>query len=99
MPVVELRGGVPVGLWMGLPIAKVFGLCVAGNMVPIPLILLALRSDFVQKALKPFLDRARAKVGGARPWSCNLRYWWQRMVALTWWIWMSEQVANFACAM
>ncbi|KAG5175079.1 putative small multi-drug export protein-domain-containing protein [Tribonema minus] len=61
MPVVELRGGIPVGLWMGLPIAKVFGLCVAGNMVPIPLILLALRSSAVQNVLKPFLDRARSK--------------------------------------
>eukprot|EP00752_Nemacystus_decipiens_P001929 g1858.t1 len=61
MPVVELRGGVPVGIWMGMPIAKVFGLCVAGNMIPIPVILLALRSSFVQKLAKPVLDRARAK--------------------------------------
>lgn len=43
MPVVELRGGIPVGIWMGMPIAKVLGLCVAGNMIPIPIILLALR--------------------------------------------------------
>lgn len=61
MPVVELRGGVPVGIWMGMPIAKVFGLCVAGNMIPIPVILLALRSSFVQKLAKPVLDRAREK--------------------------------------
>lgn len=61
MPVVELRGGVPVGIWMGMPIAKVFGLCVAGNMIPIPIILLALRSGFVQKLAKPVLDRAREK--------------------------------------
>lgn len=64
MPVVELRGGVPVGVWMGMPIAKVFGLCVAGNMVPIPIILLALRSAFVQKLAKPVLDRAREKAAG-----------------------------------
>lgn len=61
MPVVELRGGVPVGIWMGMPIAKVFGLCVAGNMIPIPIILLALRSSFVQKLAKPVLDRARER--------------------------------------
>lgn len=64
MPVVELRGGVPVGIWMGMPIAKVFGLCVAGNMIPIPIILLALRSSFVQKLAKPVLDRAREKAAG-----------------------------------
>lgn len=64
MPVVELRGGVPVGIWMGMPIAQVFGLCVAGNMLPIPVILLALRSSFVQRLAKPVLDRARAKAAG-----------------------------------
>eukprot|EP00903_Cladosiphon_okamuranus_P009726 g9248.t1 len=64
MPVVELRGGVPVGVWMGMPIAKVFGLCVTGNMIPIPVILLALRSSFVQKLAKPVLDRAREKAAG-----------------------------------
>lgn len=64
MPVVELRGGVPVGIWMGMPIVKVFTLCVAGNMIPIPLILLALRSSFVQKLAKPVLDRAREKAAG-----------------------------------
>lgn len=61
MPVVELRGGVPVGAWMGLPAAKVLGLCVAGNMIPIPILLLALQSKFVQKVLKPVLDRAKEK--------------------------------------
>mmetsp|Transcript_6423 Transcript_6423/g.9628 ORF Transcript_6423/g.9628 Transcript_6423/m.9628 type:complete len:284 (-) Transcript_6423:24-875(-) len=61
MPVVELRGGIPVGLWMNLPIQKVLFLCVAGNMLPVPLILLALKSNFVQNGLKGFLDRARKK--------------------------------------
>lgn len=64
MPVVELRGGVPVGMWMGMPIVKTFALCVAGNMIPIPVILLALRSQFVQKLAKPVLDRAREKAEG-----------------------------------
>lgn len=64
MPVVELRGGVPVGLWMGMPILKTFALCVTGNMIPIPIILLALRSQFVQKLAKPILDRAREKAEG-----------------------------------
>ncbi|CAM9821397.1 unnamed protein product, partial [Chrysoparadoxa australica] len=61
MPVVELRGGVPVGLWMGLPITSVLGLCVLGNMIPIPIILLALRSKVVQSIAKPVLERAKKK--------------------------------------
>lgn len=44
LPVVELRGGVPVGLWMGLPPAQTFALACVGNFVPVPLILLALKN-------------------------------------------------------
>ena len=44
MPVVELRGAIPIGALMGLPLPKVFALCVAGNMAPILPLLLALRS-------------------------------------------------------
>jgi hypothetical protein len=45
MPVVELRGAVPVGVWMGLPITKVLPVCVLGNMIPIVPILFLLRND------------------------------------------------------
>ena len=45
MPVVELRGAVPVGVWMGLPITTVLPVCVLGNMVPIVPILFLLRND------------------------------------------------------
>ena len=45
MPVVELRGAVPVGVWMGLPIAKVLPVCVLGNMAPIIPLLFLLRND------------------------------------------------------
>lgn len=45
MPVVELRGAVPVGVWMGLPITKVLPVCVLGNMVPIVPLLFLLRND------------------------------------------------------
>ncbi|KAH8060785.1 small multi-drug export protein [Aureococcus anophagefferens] len=47
MPVVELRGAIPIGALMGLPIAKVFVLCVIGNMAPILPLLLALRSPLL----------------------------------------------------
>lgn len=45
MPVVELRGAVPVGVWMDLPIQHVLPVCVLGNMAPIIPILLLLRND------------------------------------------------------
>ena len=41
MPVVELRGAIPVGIWMGLPLTTVLPACVFGNMLPIlPLLFL-----------------------------------------------------------
>lgn len=65
MPVVELRGAIPVGIWMGLPMAKVFALCVVGNMLPIAPLLFALRFGPVQSLMKPILDRAQAKAEAA----------------------------------
>ncbi|KAH8049471.1 small multi-drug export protein [Aureococcus anophagefferens] len=57
---------------MGLPIAKVFVLCVIGNMAPILPLLLALRSPLVQKILDKPLSKARSKsdaVSGNARWS------------------------------
>lgn len=45
MPVVELRGAVPVGVWMGLPITTVLPVCVLGNMAPIIPLLFLLRNE------------------------------------------------------
>ena len=46
MPVVELRGAVPVGVWMGLdPLTQVLPVCVLGNMAPIIPLLVLLRND------------------------------------------------------
>lgn len=45
MPVIELRGAVPVGVWMGLPIPQVLIACVIGNMIPIIPLLFLLKND------------------------------------------------------
>eukprot|EP00573_Skeletonema_grethae_P000876 CAMPEP_0201687928 /NCGR_PEP_ID=MMETSP0578-20130828/1760_1 /ASSEMBLY_ACC=CAM_ASM_000663 /TAXON_ID=267565 /ORGANISM="Skeletonema grethea, Strain CCMP 1804" /LENGTH=303 /DNA_ID=CAMNT_0048172109 /DNA_START=10 /DNA_END=921 /DNA_ORIENTATION=- len=61
MPVVELRGAVPVGVWMGLPITKVLPVCVLGNMTPIIPLLFLLRNDKLKKLMSPILARAEKK--------------------------------------
>lgn len=61
-PAVELRGGVPVGSWLGLSPLTTFVICVAGNMLPILPTLLVLRSDAVKKAAAPLLKRAESKL-------------------------------------
>lgn len=58
LPIVELRGGIPVGVWLGLSPLTTFGLAVVGNMIPVPLLLL-----LVGKALKiPFLAKLLSSV-------------------------------------
>jgi uncharacterized membrane protein len=64
LPVVELRGGVPVGAWMGLSPAPVLVICVLANMAPIAPLLLALRLDAVKKLMAPLLTRAEKKLAG-----------------------------------
>ena len=63
-PAVELRGGVPVGNWMGMSPALTFAICVLGNMFPIIPTLLALRSAAVKKIAAPLLARAEKKLAG-----------------------------------
>ena len=44
VPIVELRGAIPVGLGLGLPALPVYFLCVLGNMIPVPFIYLFARA-------------------------------------------------------
>lgn len=61
MPVVELRAGVPVGFLLGLHPLKTFLLAIAGNMVPVALLLLLFKSRVAQQLAAPLLYRARQK--------------------------------------
>ena len=36
VPIVELRGAIPIGLGLGLPALPTYFLCVLGNMLPVP---------------------------------------------------------------
>lgn len=45
-PVIELRGAIPVGAAQGLPFFETFLLCIIGNMLPVPFIILFARKVF-----------------------------------------------------
>eukprot|EP00928_Gymnodinium_smaydae_P008367 TRINITY_DN13047_c0_g1_i1.p1 TRINITY_DN13047_c0_g1~~TRINITY_DN13047_c0_g1_i1.p1 ORF type:complete len:317 (+),score=43.39 TRINITY_DN13047_c0_g1_i1:113-1063(+) len=64
LPLVELRGGVPVGLWLGFRAPQVLVLSVLGNIAVIPPFLWALQHPRVEQLLAPFLARARRKTSG-----------------------------------
>ena len=61
LPVVELRGAVPAGTWMGLPAQTMLPVCIAGNMAPIAPLLYLLRNDTLKRWMKPVLKRAESK--------------------------------------
>ena len=46
VPVLELRGAIPVGVAAGLPPALACGAAILGNMVPVPFIMLLIRRIF-----------------------------------------------------
>lgn len=46
LPVIELRGGLPAGVAMGLPIPDAFVAALLGNMLPVPFAILFIRPLF-----------------------------------------------------
>ena len=46
VPVLELRGAIPIGVTVGLPPLAAMAIAVAGNMVPVPFIILFIRRIF-----------------------------------------------------
>ena len=43
LPIIELRGAIPLGAGLGLPFYETLGLSLLGNMLPVPFILLFIR--------------------------------------------------------
>lgn len=46
LPVVELRGGMPIAIGMGIPFWLSYLVCVLGNMLPVPFIIIFSKSIF-----------------------------------------------------
>jgi uncharacterized membrane protein len=66
VPVVELRGAIPIGLGMGLPFWTTFVTAMIGNLIPVPFLILFTRSifEFIRKknaVLERFVCRLEQK--------------------------------------
>ena len=57
VPIVELRGAIPIGLGMGLPVVPTYIVCVLGNMVPVPFIYLFARKFLIWGCDKPVIGK------------------------------------------
>lgn len=80
LPIVELRGAIPIGVGMGLPFINTYLVAAICNMLPIPFILLLVKPVLQWMAkLKPFAELANfflekghaagAKFGDAKYWA------------------------------
>lgn len=69
LPISELRGGIPIGLYAGLNIFLVYFICVIANILVIPIVYFFLeyvhdhfmRSQLYKKTFDGFLERTRRK--------------------------------------
>ena len=57
VPLIELRGGVPIALGMGLPYFESLIVCVIGNMLPVPFIYFFARKVLVWGADKKYIGK------------------------------------------
>ena len=83
LPIIELRGAVPVGVGMGLPFFSTYLTAAVGNMIPVPFILMLVKPVllFMQKIkifnkiATFFLEKGKkagAKFGDAKYWALFL---------------------------
>lgn len=57
VPIVELRGAIPIGLGMGLPLLPTYIVCILGNMLPVPIIFFFARKVLLWGADKPVIGK------------------------------------------
>lgn len=57
VPLIELRGAIPVAQGLGLPFLQSYIVCIIGNMLPVPVIYLFARKVLEWGADKPLIGR------------------------------------------
>lgn len=57
VPIIELRGAIPIAQGMGLPIVPSYIICIIGNMLPVPVIYFFARKVLEWGADKPVIGK------------------------------------------
>ncbi len=57
VPLVELRGAIPISQGLGLPVISSFVVCIIGNMLPVPVIYLLARKVLEWGCDKPIIGK------------------------------------------
>jgi len=78
IPVVELRGAIPIGVSMGLPVWEASIVSVVGNMIPVPFIIAFIRvvfnwmrekSKFLRRQVEKLETRAKFKADSVKKYA------------------------------
>ncbi len=57
VPIIELRGGVPIAIGLGIPAIPAIVLCVAGNILPVPVIYFFARKFLIWGADRCYIGK------------------------------------------
>ena len=57
VPLIELRGAIPIGVGLGLPLSTVYIISIIGNMLPVPIIYFFARKVLVWGSDKKFIGK------------------------------------------
>lgn len=70
IPILELRGGMIIASLYGFSLLKAFGICILGNVIPIPLILWFITPVFnwmkKWKIFRPLVEKLEARATGEK---------------------------------
>ena len=79
-PILELRGGLIAASILGIPYMKGIVICILGNMIPIPFILLFITPIFTwmkkQKIFRPMGEKLEKKSMGKSEKIQKYEFWW-----------------------
>lgn len=80
LPIVELRGGIPLGVGMGLPLPLAVIAAVIGNMLPVPFIILFTRRVYLWlqahiPPLRGLLEKLERRVESKKDLVLRYQFW------------------------
>lgn len=79
LPILELRGGLIAAALLDIPIVKAIMICLVGNILPIPFILLLIRPIFAwlkqTRVFRPMVEKLEAKAMGKSDQIRKYEFW------------------------
>ncbi len=79
LPILELRGGLLAAKLLGVPLLKAIPICIIGNVIPIPFILLFIRKIFAWmkkfRIFRPMIEKLEAKAMSKSEKVTTMEFW------------------------